>query len=279
MFELRHAMAGDALRLYTSLYPDLQEFYAGGVVENGSSIDVPLFFRPHGLSGKTRGHRDQGQGRLRKGQGLEPTAPPPSEYSFELYPNIESLHLDLDRLSLAPDEPELDYTFDIEPDYDVDDNVDNNGHKHDSDHRNVEKTQTKGRTNNLNLINLNLNDAESKLLRDKNIEVPPMQPPASATKDFHAWMTWRLQANKLLAALVLIRSGRRVHLRHSEVYRKPLTVENVHSIVRDAKGGAGGDTRCGQTTSLTGCPYIMYGIPRVKLSRPATPAVTTKPYL
>lgn len=186
------------------LYPDLGEFYSQGVVEYGSSVDLPI----------TRGH------------GLLPTAPPPSE------PDLDTRH----RFSLglnitAPEEPALDYT--LEPDYDLDD-----------------------------IDDLNLNDVEKKILNDKKIEFP--QQPKDKT-DFNAWMTWRKQVNRQLASVILIKRGQQVHLRQSELSRKPLSKQNVESVVKDAKGGRRGSDRA-EMTSLPGRPYIMYGIPRVKLS-------------
>ena len=192
--------------LKSNLYPDLKEFYREGVVETGSSVDLPI-------------HR------------VQPTAPPPSESNFDL-------HDDLDLNIEIPEEPELDYTLDIEPDYDMEDVT-------------VE-----------NLNNLNLNDQEKKILHDKKIEVPK-QP--RDTRDFRAWMTWRLQANKLLAAVILIRKGHHVHIRKSEIRRKPLTKQNVQTIFQEARGGEQMPRDRAERTSLSGCPYIMYGIPRVKL--------------
>ncbi|KAK7100986.1 uncharacterized protein [Littorina saxatilis] len=222
------------------LYPDLKEFYREGVVETGSSVDLPF-------------------------AALVPTAPPPSESSFDLqhsrHPHDHRCNLDLN--ITVPEEPELDYTFEIEPDYDLDDPA-------------VHVDRLTLTAENLN--NLNLNASEKKLLHDKNIEVP--QQPRD-TRDFRAWMTWRLQANKLLAAVILIRKGHHVHIRRSEIRRKPLTKQNVQTIVQEAKGGGsrGGEGGGGggsqdmmrgrdraERTSLSGCPYIMYGIPRVKLS-------------
>nr|KAG5700115.1 hypothetical protein BaRGS_029865 [Batillaria attramentaria] len=186
------------------LYPDLGEFYNQGVVEYGSSVDIPIT----------------------RGQGLLPTAPPPSE------PDLDPRHqFALDLNITAPEEPALDYT--LEPDYDLDDFND-----------------------------LNLNDAEKKILNDKVVDFPP-QP--RDKKDFNAWMTWRKQVNRQLASVILIKRGKQVHLRKSEMNRKPLSKQNVESVVKDAKTGKRGADKA-EMTSLPGRPYIMYGIPRVKLS-------------
>ena len=203
---------------HTSLYPDLREFYTEGLVETGSSIDLPFL----GLDDR-----------------VMPTAPPaPSgDGSGDLELNIQT-----------PEEPEEDYLFELEPDYDLDNDEDVN----------------------FTLNNLNLNAKEKKILHDKNIEVPERSlppPPPRDSKDFRAWMTWRMQANRLLAAVILIRQGRHVHVRQSEIRRKPLTKQNVEVIVQEARGDRRRLCRDrAEKTSLPECPYIMYGIPRAKLA-------------
>ncbi|KAL8562323.1 hypothetical protein ACOMHN_037279 [Nucella lapillus] len=207
-----------------NLYPDLHQFYNEGVVETGSSVDLPIHRIRHPLT---------------------PTAPPQPP-GLDLRLDLgDDLHFDLDDLDV-PDEPELDYTLEIEPDYD--DTV-------------VDDPQTPDTLNNLNLT-----AREKRILHDKNIEVP-QQPRDSS--DFRAWIKWRTQANKLLAAVILIRQGRHVCLRQSEIERQPLSEHNVLSIVKDAKGDRGcprpGRDHAAEWTSLSDCPYIMYGIPRVRL--------------
>ncbi|XP_076440348.1 uncharacterized protein LOC143279909 [Babylonia areolata] len=190
--------------------------------------------------------------------------PPPS-----VTPSAPPLHQsrpDLD-LHVTPEEPEKDYMdevseadpgevggvavehlLELEPDYDTDD--------------------LPTGTLNLNDLNLNLTAQEKQLLHDKNIEVP--EPPRK-DQDFRAWMTWRLQANKMLAALILSRQahpGQHVH----HVRRKPLSPQHVQRVLQRARGEDKGRGRgAADRTSLPACPYVMYGIPRVNLTSATQP--------
>lgn len=162
------------------------------------------------------------------------SAPPPSEPDLDLEMKLNIT---------SPEEPDLDY-FEgdtIAPDYDLDEDA-----------------------------NLNLNTAmEKKHISDKVIDFP-QQPTDNDKRDFNAWMTWRKQVNRQLATVILIKRGHQVHLRQSELRRKPLSKHSMESIVQDARGGPRNigniDDHSAQKTSLPGRPYIMYGIPRVKLT-------------
>ncbi|KAL8596031.1 hypothetical protein ACOMHN_021071 [Nucella lapillus] len=126
------------------------------------------------------------------------------------------------------------------------------------------------------LNNLNLMASEKVILHTKNIVVP--EPPPRRDHDFRAWMTWRLQANKLLAAVILLRQGRHVHVTGSDIRRKPLTRQNVEKVVQQARAAPphpwdrdGRRRGSAERTSLPACPYVMYGIPRVNLPRTTQP--------
>lgn len=169
-------------------------------------------------------------------EALIPTAPPLSEPDFEPYHDIDG---DITLNITSPEEPEKDYDMaeEPEPDYDIDKPMDD----------------------------LNFNRSEVKKTKDKVLDFLKH---TGDKKDFNIWMKWRKEVNQQLLAVILLRQGHRVHLSSTELHRKPLCRHSEASIVREATGCSWVERRNmngAEKTRLPGRPYIMYGIPRVRL--------------
>lgn len=273
-----------------NLYPDLSEFYTQSAPDSASS---PPAHPPQRLQPtapplqETRHDLHPGEDRIPEepeedylldevsvlGEGVSRGGDPHSmaNHSTTRCPwgeDIGELTVDYSlgdiTVDYSLDEVSLENLLELEPDYDDADDLPRDSQRlsqHLNHHLNY---------NHLNNLNL-LTASAKKTLREKNIEVP--EPPRD-DQDFGAWVKWRMQTNKLLAALVLSRRGqRRVLLRESELRRKPLTRHNVEKVVQQARGGGGAGARRraspAERTSLPACPYVMYGIPRVTLPHAA----------
>lgn len=81
--------------------------------------------------------------------------------------------------------------------------------------------------------------------------------------DYNAWVKWRKQVNRQLAALILLRRGDEVRLQTVDLSRKPLSKNSMKEVFHKATNDCSKEAM----TSLNGKPYIMYGIPRVALSK------------
>ena len=167
---------------------------------------------------------------------------------YPLYPDIPSLNISHD-IRRAEMTSSHNYTsgysddnanmVDIcEPDYDMDDFMDDND-------------------------NINIRMPERKVLNDKlmGLREEPRDPFSERYElDFQEWMSWRKQVNTHLAAMILIRQGKTVYITPSDQVRKCLSRSIMETVFDKARENP---RTC--KTSLPGKPYIMYGIPRVKL--------------
>ncbi|XP_041359914.1 uncharacterized protein LOC121376171 [Gigantopelta aegis] len=111
--------------------------------------------------------------------------------------------------------------------------------------------------------NINMRVPERKVLNDKliGLTTEPRIPFSQRYElDFQEWMTWRKQVNTHLAAMILIRQGKNVYITPADQRRKCLSTSIMETVFDQARENP---RTC--KTSLPGKPYIMYGIPRVKL--------------
>ncbi|ESO92951.1 hypothetical protein LOTGIDRAFT_239557 [Lottia gigantea] len=83
--------------------------------------------------------------------------------------------------------------------------------------------------------------------------------PPKSKAEFAQWMTWRKQVNRHMASMILIKQGKDVYVAPSEINRKPLAKTTMKSVIDNSKDK-------GKITSLGGKPYVMYGIPRAKIT-------------
>ncbi|XP_046566781.1 uncharacterized protein LOC124275327 [Haliotis rubra] len=177
---------------------------------------------------------------------VEPTSPYQTllRPDYPLYPELTQLNITEEEVrEIDPDYPTDNSNEDVEvfsciaPDYDLE------------DARQMNYT-----------VRVNLNKVERKILNDKTFEFLPSAIHPKAQREFHSWMKWRTQVNKQLVAMILIKHGKKVIVRSSELERKPLSTNTIRSVIDNAHSCQ----RLAQT-GLPGKPYIMYGIPRVQL--------------